>query len=360
MTIVSEILKRIDGIRKPQRKFLLNLFVAIFATHSRINFLNLARHSSLNEKTYRRGFRRPFDFVSFNQETIRKAVKAETKKAFAQDASFSSKSGKKTFGLDQFWNGCASRAEKGLEVSLISIVDLKLHQSFALSAEQTPPLPDLQRTKKEASRVDFYLDHLQRTAPYFPKEVKIGLFDGFYAKLKFVNGVKKLGFEVVSKLRCDADLKYLYEGEQKKRGRKRSYDGKVDFQNLSRFEQRESEEEGVRLYTFVVWSVSLKRRIRVVVVVKLKEQKKMRYVVLFSTDTHLSAELIFKYYKARFSIEFISRDAKQFAGFSDCQAHDQEALHFHFKPRFRASMWLVCWHRKNIKAKKRWFFRCRV
>jgi Transposase DDE domain len=330
MTIVTQILKRIEGIRKPQRKFLLSLFAAILATHSKINFLNLSRHSSLNEKTYRRGFRRQFDFVSFNREAIKNAIAQESQKAFVQDASFSKKRGKKTFGLDKFWNGCASRSEKGLEVSMISIVDLSCNQSFALSVEQTPSLVDLKQKEKEQTRMDFYLQHLQTTAGNFPKDVKIGLFDGFYAKLKFINGVKKLGFEVISKLRCDANLKYLYEGEQKKRGRKRKYDGKVDFQELSRFEKLETDDQAVTLYTLLVWSVSLKRQIRVVVVVKLKEQKKMRYVVLFSTDPELSAKLIFEYYKARFSIEFIFRDAKQFAGFSDCQARDPEALHFHF------------------------------
>lgn len=44
----------------------------------------------------------------------------------------------------------------------------------------------------------------------------------------------------------------------------------------------------------------------------------------------LSAADIFRFYKARFQIEFLFRDAKQFAGFSDCQARDKEALHFHF------------------------------
>src|SRR5688572_9071573 len=104
MTIVTQILKRIEGITKSQRKFLLTLFVAILATHSKINFLNLSRHSSLNEKTFRRGFRRSFDFVNFNQKAIDKAIAQESKKAFAQDASFSKKSGKKTFGLDKFCN----------------------------------------------------------------------------------------------------------------------------------------------------------------------------------------------------------------------------------------------------------------
>lgn len=333
MTIVSEILERMNGITKPQRKFLLNLFVALLATHSRINFLNLSRHSSFNEKTFRRGFRRPFDFVSFNQEAIKDGIAHESKKAFAQDTSFSKKSGKQTYGLDKFWNGCASRAEKGLEVSLISIVDLSRNQSFALSAEQTPSLPDLQCQEKAQTRMDFYLQHLERTALNFPKDVKYGLFDGFYAKQKFVNGVTRLGFAVISKLRCDADLKYLYEGQQKKRGRRRKFSGKVDFNDLCGFEKVETEkdeEEHLSLYIQVVWSVSLKRKVKVVVVVNSKDEKKVRYVVLFSTDTELSAKSIFEYYKARFSIEFIFRDAKQFAGFSDCQARDEKALHFHF------------------------------
>ena len=38
------------------------------------------------------------------------------------DASFSAKSGKKTFGLDWFYRGCHSRTERGLEVSVIAVV----------------------------------------------------------------------------------------------------------------------------------------------------------------------------------------------------------------------------------------------
>ncbi len=333
MTIVSDIVERLEGITKWQKKFLLKLFVAILATHSRINFLNLSRHSSVHEKTYRRGFRRQFDFARFNEAVMQSGMAVQSDKAFAQDASFSAKSGKKTFGLDKFWNGCVSRTEKGLEVSLLALVDVQRKQAFALSAEQTPALPDLQATDKSASRMDFYLQHLQRAAGYFPQGVKYGLFDGFYGKQKFVAGVVDLGFEVVSKLRCDADLKYLFAGEQKKRGRKRQYDGKVQFNELWRFEQvekGEEEEEAMTLYSQVVWSVRLKRKVRVVVVVNHLEEQKRRYVVLFSTDLRLAARQMLAYYRARFSMEYIFRDAKQFAGFSDCQARTKEALHFHF------------------------------
>jgi len=319
-----------SGIPKPQRKFFLTLVASMLVTRTRINFVNLSRHSSLNEKTYRRHFRQPFAFVSFNQSSIARAVPDTTTKLFAQDASFSSKSGKKTYGLDQFWNGCAAKAEKGLEVSLISIVDVEANQAFALSAEQTPPQPDIKQPEKTATRIDFYLAHLQRTAAYFPATVKYGVFDGFYAKRKFVDGVGALGYHVVSKLRSDADLLYLYEGVQLTCGAKRKYDGKVNFTDLSRFQKIDTDTPHITLYTLVVWSVSLKRRIRVVVAVNRKDKTKPRYVVLCSTDTELAATEVFRFYKARFQIEFIFRDAKQFAGFSDCQARDQAALHFHF------------------------------
>jgi hypothetical protein len=44
----------------------------------------------------------------------------------------------------------------------------------------------------------------------------------------------------------------------------------------------------------------------------------------------LPAEEILEYYQARFQIEFIFRDAKQFTGLSDCQSRSSQRLGFHF------------------------------
>ena len=204
MTVVTQILDRMSGVAKPQRKFLLTLFATMLVTRTRLNFLNLSRHSSLNEKTYRRQFQKPFAFASFNTAAMRGQLPDEQTKLFAQDATFSSKSGKHTYGLDQFWNGCAAKAEKGLEVSVISIVAVERNQCFAVSAEQTPPQPELKKPEKTHTRIDFYLEHLTRTAPYFPAAVKYGVFDGFYAKQKFVAGVCALRYQVKSRVarRC--------------------------------------------------------------------------------------------------------------------------------------------------------------
>ena len=49
----------------------------------------------------------------------------------------------------------------------------------------------------------------------------------------------------------------------------------------------------------------------------------------FSTDLNLSAWYIVKYYKLRFQIEFIYRDANQSTGLEHCQARSEEKLYFH-------------------------------
>jgi hypothetical protein len=43
-----------------------------------------------------------------------------------------------------------------------------------------------------------------------------------------------------------------------------------------------------------------------------------------------------RYYKSRFQIEFLFRDAKQFLGLNHCQARRMESLHFHFNASMTA------------------------
>lgn len=329
MTVVTQILDQMAGIAQPQRKFLGALFSTLLVVRGRANFLNLSRHSALSEKTYRRHYRRPFDFLAFNQRAIQQAVSPAATPLFAQDASFAPKSGKQTYGLDRFWNGCASRVERGLEVSVIALLDVERQCAYALSAQQTRAGAD-HPTDKTETRIDDYLRHLRETAPAFPPHVQTGVFDGFYAKRKFIDGVCALGFTAISKLRWDANLRHLYTGAQTGHGRPKRFDGKVRVADLSRFTAVKTAAASITLYTAIVNHVTLKRDVRLVVVVNSRAADKVRYALLFATDTGLAAADIFRYYKARFHIEFVFRDAKQFAGLTDCQARDKAALHFHF------------------------------
>ncbi len=129
-------------------------------------------------------------------------------------------------------------------------------------------------------------------------------------------------------------MRYLYQGPQQPGpGRPKTYDGKVDWSDLSRFERLETEDDHIMLYHQVLNQVPFKRNLQVVVVVNTQRN---RYVVLFSTDVDLDALMRYRYDKARFQIEFLFRDAKQFTGLSDCQACSKGKLDFHFNASLSA------------------------
>ncbi len=134
---------------------------------------------------------------------------------------------------------------------------------------------------------------------------------------------------MISKLRWDADLRYLYTGPRRPgKGRPWKYDGKIDCKTIdkSRFKLCYHDDD-VKVYSAVVNSKSLKRDIKIAYV---KNEKTDVYANLFSTDTEIDGYLIYRYYKARFQIEFLFRDAKQHTGLNNSQARSVNKLYFHF------------------------------
>jgi len=79
----------------------------------------------------------------------------------------------------------------------------------------------------------------------------------------------------------------------------------------------------------VVWPKTRKRRWRLVVLLNRKDPANPRFVVLGSTDPTLHGHKLIDLYAARFQIEFLFRDSKQFTGLLDCQARAASALDFH-------------------------------
>jgi len=330
---IQTILEQMNNVCKSQEKFITNLFLAILIFRGKANFRNLSRYVDMSEKTFSRNFKKEFDFVEFNKMTLKPMLSGSGKKILAYDQSFVKKSGKKTYGKEFFWNGSQGQAERGLELSLLGIVDVEANKAYALSAKQTPSLQEIKIDGPEASRVDAYLKQLQDLRSIIPKDISIVAVDAFFAKEKYVSGVCKMNLNIVGKLRIDANLRYLYTGPQKSRGRHRCFDGKVDINALESLGFYGQVDKETRLYTAIVNSVSLKRNIRIVL--SIKKNQKTR-ALMFSTDLSLSALEIYIYYKARFQIEFLFRDAKQFTGLVDCQARCKKSLHFHFNSSFSA------------------------
>jgi hypothetical protein len=332
MSIVKAVLQKMSSVKKPQRTFLIILLTTLMYIPGKANFRNLSRYSDLHEKTYARGFCRNFDFVQFNQLSLADLVSNGHLWVVAIDCSFCPKSGQHTYGLDYFYNSQHSRSEKGLELSTLALVDVDYNTAYHFSSRQTPKLDNPKET-----RVDWYLKHLHDDHSVLPRGIRYVVADGYYSKTKFINGVQKLNLQLVSKLRQDANLRWLYHGPQKLRGRPKKYDGKIHFlrpELITRFEFAGTV-DGIQLYTAIVNSVHFKQDIRIVYLVK-EVGDRLQTAVLFSTDTDLAALKIYSFYKARFQIEFLFRDAKQFTGLSDCQARSQAALHFHFNASMTA------------------------
>ena len=332
MTIVHDILQQMPGLGQPQRKFLATLFVTILVLRGRVNFRNLSRYCAYAERTIARQFREPFDWPDFHQRVLRMALAPHAELVSAHDASFLPKSGKQTFGLGHFFNGCASRAERGLEIATLAVVDVTRRCALTLAVAQTPPGEEATKTAQEETRVDFYKQHLPAHRHRLPPSIKYHCVDGYYAKKKYIDEVVSLDLHAITKLRSDADGVFLYTGPHpKRRGARRKYDGKVNFQTLSRFEDLGTMEEAppLHLSTAVVWHKTLQRRLRLVVLLNRKDPAKPRFIVLGSTDPELNGYKLVELYAARFQIEFLFRDSKQFTGLLDCQARAASALDFH-------------------------------
>jgi hypothetical protein len=231
------------------------------------------------------------------------------------------------------------KKRKGKPESNITVSQAQI-QAIRQTLEQLPPAPAapsvLAVESEEKTRIDQYLDQLKKSRAHFPPQLQYFAVDGAYSKQKFVDGVVSLGLAMVGKLRSDANMRYLYSGEQKPRGAKRKYDGKVRLDDLSRFELVEQIAPNLNLYTATVWHVSLKRPIRLACLVDTRKPGKTGYALLFSTDVDLDAKLLLNYYKSRFQIEFIFRDAKQFTGLCDAQTRDAKRLDFHFNASLTA------------------------
>jgi hypothetical protein len=323
------------AVGQPQRKFLEILFATILVLRGRLNFRNLSRYCDYCERTIARQFRRSFDWAEFHQRVISAALSPGSEIISVQDASFIAKSGKQTFGLGHFFNSCAGRPERGLEISTLAVVDVTRRFALTLAVAQTRPahLKAATKQEQEETLIDFYNKQLSENRHLLPAAIKYHCVDGYFAKKKYIDEVVRLDLHPITKLRSDANCRFLFTGPHpKRRGRRRKYDGKVSFQDLSRFESLGTikDEEHLHLYTAIVWHVSLKRDLRVVVVVNRKDPNKARYIVLASTDLELDGHKLVELYSARFQIEFLFRDSKQFTGLSDCQARAEAALDFHF------------------------------
>src|SRR5262245_59494753 len=217
MTIVHDILQQMPGLGQPQRKFLATLFVTILVLRGRVNFRNLSRYCDYSERTIAPQFREPFDWPDFHQRILMTALDPRAELISAHDASFIPKSGKQTFGLGHFFNGCASRAERGLEMSTLAVVDVTHRYALTLASAQTPPGEDTLHAAREGARRDFYAQQLRAPRHRLPTRVRYHCLAGHYPKKKYIHAVASVVLHALTQLRSDAARMGLDTGLHEKR-----------------------------------------------------------------------------------------------------------------------------------------------
>jgi hypothetical protein len=323
--LIINTLDKISSFNKCRVEFLCEIFVLFLCIKGRINFLQLGRFGKFKEQRYRQQFEKPFPFLEFNKEL---ALSPGGKRfVIAFDPSYINKSGKKTPGLGWYWSGCAGQSKWGLEIAGIAAIDIDNHTAFHLEAVQT-----LIKDKEETNLTKWYINTVKERKDTLSDISKYFVVDAWFSKKPFVDEITAMDLQIICRLRDDADLKYLFLGQQsEKRGRPRIYSGKIDPKDIDKdyFQLVENSDESV-IHSAVVYSKSLKRNIRLVHVVYANKKAKETYKLYYSTDTEMKAMDILEYYQSRFQIEFLYRDGKQFTGMSDAQSRSENKLHFHF------------------------------
>jgi putative transposase len=272
------------------------------------------------------------------------------------DESVVTKSGKETHGLDHFFSGLLNKVVKGIAIFSLSLVSVEERRAYPLQAGQVirtqaekvaakerkqkrskkdKAAPKKQRGRPKGSRnrdkTQIELTpELQRIQKMLKEQlamlrnwvtVRYLALDGHFGNNNAMQMVRQCGLHLISKLRYDAALHFVYDGQQKRTGPRKKYGQKINYRQIKEqylVESRLKEDIQTCIYQAHMLHHEFAQVLNVVVITKTDLRTgTFANVNLFSSDLELSYETIIDYYSLRFQIEFNFRDAKQFWGLED-------------------------------------------
>jgi len=323
-----------NKLNKTRKDFIVCVLWHILSIKGKINFLQLERYSSKSEQTFRNQFEKKFDFFSFNKQLILQVLISELIIAF--DPCFIPKAGKATFGRGKYWSGVAKSVKFGLDICGFAVVDVVNKVALHLNAWQTPSAQEL--AEKGLNILTHYSKLVSENAEKFMEFSIYTVADAYFSKKPVVDTILSSGLHFISRLRDDSVLMYKYLGEATgKKGAPKKFNGRLDVKNPDmKYFTEDLCTEDIAIYSAQIYSKALKRDIKLAIAVFFKDGKVVARKLYFSTDLKQSGEKIVKYYRSRFQIEFLYRDAKQFTGLTTCQARSENKLDFHFNAALTA------------------------
>ena len=334
---------------------------AMLAMTGRVTMLGISRWTEKggSYRTIQRFFNSSIGWAKVNWIFIRHhLLDRQDTILLGGDESVATKSGKKSYGLDRFFSSLYGKPVPGLSFFSLSLISLKQRKSYPVMTEQvvkdkTEQPPHKSKVKKQKGKrgrpkgsqnknrreveLSPYLRQIQTMLKSLLQLLGIDLvpvycvLDGAFGNNNALQMVRQCSLHLISKLRYDAALYFPYDGPQKKRGARKKYGDKLDYNHIPQRYLKESKiDEGLQtdIYQMQMWHKRFPDLLNIVIIVKINLKTQARaHVVLFSSDLTLAYDKLIDYYRLRFQIEFNFRDAKQFWGLEDFMNVNQTPIY---------------------------------
>ncbi len=332
---------------------------AMLSMTGRVTMLGLSRWTGKggSYRTVQRFFNTAIPWPEvFGQFFEQHLYRSEGEYFLVGDESVVTKSGKETHGLDHFFSGLKNRVVQGIAIFSLSLVSVEERRCYPLRVEQVvrsevekaaakaakkklvkkdqaAPKKKRGRPKGSKNRDKTHVEltpELKRIQKMLKKQlealqnlvtVHYLALDGHFGNNHALQMVLQCGLHLISKLRHDAALYFIYDGEQKRKGPRKKYGQKIDFRNIPERYLVETNTQGhlqTRIYRAIMLHRGFAQALNVVIITKTNlKTGAFASVNLFSSDLELSYDKIIDFYSLRFQIEFNFRDAKQYWGLED-------------------------------------------
>lgn len=212
------------------------------------------------------------------------------------DESVVTKAGTKTYGVDRFFSSIFGKLVPGVSLFGLSLVSCTTRQAIPVQIEQIvrepeePPPPPAPAPKRKPGRPKGSSKQAKADAPLNAEHTRISamiqrlltrigsfltlkylVLDGHFGNHNAVLMARRLGLQLISKLRSDSALYYPYDGPYAGRGPRRIYGERVDPTAIpERFLKQTSVEDNIetRIYQIEARHKTFDQPLNVVVIAK--------------------------------------------------------------------------------------------
>ena len=323
--------------------------LAMLAMTGRVTMLGLARWAGTggSYRTVQRFFHTTLPWAAILWTFVRThLLRPGDRYLLVGDECVVTKAGTETHGVDRFFSSIFGKPVPGVALFALALVSCTERQAFPVQIAQivrepvAPPPPTAAAAKRKPGRPKGGSTQAKADAPLNAEHTRIStmiqglltrirphlaltylVLDGHFGNHNAVLMARRLGLQLISKLRSDSALFYPYDGAYAGRGPRRIYGERIDPTAIpEHFLKHTTVEDTIetRIYQVEARHETFDQPLNMVVIVKRQQiTGKHAHVFLFSSDRTLAWDELRDDYQLRFQIEFTFRDAKQYWGLED-------------------------------------------